>query len=486
LKQLPVPFNRLPEPSAVIEREADQPVYLKSDGGMSALQVVTILRFYWKITVLVAAVVVVAAAVGIKFMPKTFTATATLIVGKNKKDPLATQDAPENGLTSYVETQMEVITSPVILLQVVDRMDLTTDHLLTAGYRGNDPAELREYTARSLATNMLVEIGRGGQLLYVSASARYPARAAEIANAVTDVYLEEERRRSNEPAGDRARRYSEEVAELRAKVALAQENLAAYRQRKGMTDIPTAGGADSDTETQALVDLQTRLLDAQNQRRALEAKSSGQQSTADEALASPIIQQLKTQLAAQQTQLAQLSITAGAKHPKVQELRSQIALTSRQLNEELGNLSGNVSTQLARARQLEKQYTEAVDQQRAKVLHVRDLQGEEAKLALELDSAHTVYKRALDGFDQILFASAGNSADVSLISKATPPVKASKPNKFKLFILACFAGLGLGVAGPLGYELLLDRRLRCRDDIERGFGIPVLAEFDQIPLPSSA
>jgi polysaccharide biosynthesis transport protein len=32
----------------------------------------------------------------------------------------------------------------------------------------------------------------------------------------------------------------------------------------------------------------------------------------------------------------------------------------------------------------------------------------------------------------------------------------------------------------LAYEILVNRRLRCRDDVERDFGIPVLAEFDRI------
>ena len=33
---------------------------------------------------------------------------------------------------------------------------------------------------------------------------------------------------------------------------------------------------------------------------------------------------------------------------------------------------------------------------------------------------------------------------------------------------------------PLGYELL-NRRIRCRDDVERDLGIPVLVEFAAIP-----
>jgi succinoglycan biosynthesis transport protein ExoP len=43
--------------------------------------------------------------------------------------------------------------------------------------------------------------------------------------------------------------------------------------------------------------------------------------------------------------------------------------------------------------------------------------------------------------------------------------------------------LVLGLAAPLGYELLLNRRLRCRDDLERHFGIPVLAQFGPLPSP---
>jgi capsular polysaccharide biosynthesis protein len=49
-----------------------------------------------------------------------------------------------------------------------------------------------------------------------------------------------------------------------------------------------------------------------------------------------------------------------------------------------------------------------------------------------------------------------------------------------LLIVGVFVGILLGVLGPLCFELFFNRRLRCRDDVERDFGIPVLAEFDRI------
>jgi succinoglycan biosynthesis transport protein ExoP len=99
---------------------------------------------------------------------------------------------------------------------------------------------------------------------------------------------------------------------------------------------------------------------------------------------------------------------------------------------------------------------------------------------LELASAQAVYKRALDGYDQIMFASVGDYRNVQIVSRATPPTKSSKPKKLKLLIVAAIGALGLALLLPLLYELLMNRRLRCRDDMERSFGVPVLMEFNPI------
>jgi uncharacterized protein involved in exopolysaccharide biosynthesis len=129
----------------------------------------------------------------------------------------------------------------------------------------------------------------------------------------------------------------------------------------------------------------------------------------------------------------------------------------------------------------------AVEEQRAKVLGVRKLQDEGTKFVLELESAQSVYKRALDGYDQIMFASGEHYTNVNFVSRALPAMKAIKPNKPKLALVGALAGLLIGLASPFGYELVFNRRVRCRDDFERGFGVPVLSEFHAIDFaPGSA
>jgi polysaccharide biosynthesis transport protein len=48
-------------------------------------------------------------------------------------------------------------------------------------------------------------------------------------------------------------------------------------------------------------------------------------------------------------------------------------------------------------------------------------------------------------------------------------------------LMALVGAIGLGVVTGVGYELFIDRRLRCRDDMEREFGIPVLAQLNPVP-----
>ncbi len=62
-------------------------------------------------------------AVVIKLLPKSYTATATLIVNSQRENPLPNQQFLNDDLTNYVATQMELMTSSVVLAPVVDRLN---------------------------------------------------------------------------------------------------------------------------------------------------------------------------------------------------------------------------------------------------------------------------------------------------------------------------------------------------------------------------
>ncbi len=446
--------------------------------GLSLMQIFCIVRAYRKHTLMIAASILIVSAVTTKLLHKTYTATATLMVNYQQRDPLEggpTQLAP---LGTYMATEIQLMQSPEVLMPVIDKLKLTQDKEYTSGYRG-DGGNLKEWVEEVLVKDLDIEAGPfGSQLIYVTASARYPYLAALIANTISDIYLAQERDRLSGPASERATRYAQELVELKNKVRVAQDQVTAFRQRTGVTD---STARNNNIDTDLLASLEARLQEAQNARRAAEVKAATDQSFSAGAATSPTVQALKTQLHTEQAQLAEMSATLGPRHPKVLELQDQIAANQRNLTAEVKNLSAGASSDLGAARQLEAKLQTAVAQQRAKVLAISRLQDEGTKYVLELESAQNVYKRALDGYDQIMFASDNHSTNVSMVSRAVAPQKASRPNKIKLVLLGALAGIFAGLAGPIAYELLINRRVRCRDDFERDFAIPVLIEFDPIP-----
>lgn len=445
--------------------------------GLSLAQVAAILWAWRRQTLLIAGSVVLLAAAACWAWPRTWEATATLMVDFEVNDPLSGREFPTGLLGSYMSTQVELARGPQVLDRVIERLRLAENPDYTDGFSG-EASGIQAFIGAQLRKKLVVEQGKyGSQLINVTYGATTAAESARVANAVAEVYSEQQRQRQVGPAGERARRYTAQLAELKEKVSHAQDEVTAFRQRNGLVDSDEKG----DVSMLMLSTLETRLLEAQNQRRAAEARAGVDAAVGSQVLASPMVQSLKSQLATQEAHLAQLRTTLGARHPQVLEQQSQIGATRSALDAELRAYTGNAAAELASARELEKKLQAALEEKRAGVLRVRQLQDSGAKQQLELESAQSVYKRALDGYDQVLFASSGGYSNIDFVSRAKPPPRPTRPKVLLVMLLACVFGLALGLAAPLAYELL-NRRVRCRDDVERDHGIPVLVELGPIRL----
>jgi len=404
---------------------------------LSQAQIFSILHAYRVHAAIIAGVFLIATALFTKTLPKTYLASATLLVNTQSSDPLAAGQAPATQFFSYMSTEVQLMQSAEVLLPVIDKLKLSSNRDYTDGYHGNG-SDLREWVKENLIKDLNIELGpASSQLIYVNASARDPQLAAQLANTVADTYLDQERQRTAGPASERAKRYSQELSELKDKVRIAQDQVTAFRQRTGVTEAAARNGS---VEALLLASLETRLQEAQNERRAAEVRSGADQNLSAVAAGSATIQLLKTEINTATAQLAQLRATLGAQHPKVLELQGKIDANKR-------TIAAEARSDLTAARQLEEKLHAAVEEQRAKVLATSRLQDEGTKYVLELESAQSVYKRALDGYDQIMFAAGGHAVIVNMVSRAVPPQKASKPNKPKLVLLGGIVGSSWAYSG---------------------------------------
>jgi len=449
----------------------------ETGGGFSIMQLVQILRAYMWLSIAIFIVLAGLAFVAIKLLPKSYEATAALIVNSDNIDPLAGRNQPMGLTYTFFPTQVELINNSVVLGPVVDKLNLQTDKRFTGGFVG-DANATKDVVLANLRGALRVQQGTNSQLLYISATARDPNQAAEIANAVTDEYLQLISNRTNAPAVERASRYSAQLAELKEKLDQAQEKVANFREKYGMADLKE--GQSGDAEGAALSDLETKLLAARNERRQLESQPDDARAESTAVLGAPDGTTMRGELDKLEGQLALLRTTLGPKHPKVLQLQSEIDATR-------SALQSTQRSRLASARELEAKYQSAVNLERNRLLERRALQDEGEKLLTELAAAKETYSQALRGQDQIQFASVGNYKDITVVSKAVPPVKPTKPKKMKLFLMALAASFAFALGGPFAYEFLFNRRIRCRDDLERHFRIVMLAEFQRmVPAPETA
>jgi uncharacterized protein involved in exopolysaccharide biosynthesis len=316
----------------------------------------------------------------------------------------------------------------------------------------------------------------GSQLIYVSYAATQPEEAALVANTIADVYREQDRIRSTAPTEERIGRYDQQLDDLKNKVDQAQMAVTAFRQRNGAIE---EGKASVDVGL--LTNLEGRLVEAQTALRIAQSRADSNAAVSDQALAANHVQTLRTQIAGIEMRLAHLKRNYTYDYPDVREAQAQLADSKRVLGELVMNYTDNATASLKAAARLEAQLEAAVAEQRSKVLTQLQLRDEAAKYVLELESAQTVYRRALDSYDQILLARLRPHTNVGFVSRATPPVKASKPKILTGLLAGCIAAAALGIGLPLLLELGR-RRVRCRDDLERPHGIPVLAEFGRLPM----
>jgi polysaccharide biosynthesis transport protein len=462
-------------PAAVRAQSIQPMIGDEAPAPISFGQIRAILAAYRTLSLLIFVAVLAAALVALLIMPRTYRASATLMVNFDVYDPLGGREFPIALLDSYMATQVDLIQGSQVLLAVVDELDLTQRRPYVSGYDG-EPDGLRYWAEARLRRELMIEQGRyGSQLITIHYAASSAAEAAEVANTVGARYAEQQHQRLTGPASERAARYAEQLADLKDKVDLAQQEATAYRRRSGAIDADATG----DIGVELLTTLEHRLQETQNMRRLAAARVVGDPRVGAEVLGSMLMQSLKTQQTQQDTQHAELRGSLGARHPQVLALEQQQAVTRNAIRAESRVYGGNAAAELSAVKQVEAELEVAVAAQRKELAAIRQLQDEGAKYQLALASAQSVYQRALEGYDEVLLVSGGAYRNVSVVSAAVPPAKPSGPKKRLVLLIAAVFGFALALAVPLIWELF-NRRIRSRDDMERDHGIPVLADLGTI------
>src|ERR1700719_1192754 len=287
-----------------------------------------------------------------------------------------------------------------------------------------------------------------------------PELSARVANTIADDYLQLQRKVKQEQAQNAGQVLAGQIDILRKKVVEAESKVEAYRAKSGLF----VGNNNTTLSAQQLGDMNAQLAASRAQKTDAEAKArliremlkSGQPIESSDVLNSELIRRLSEQRVTLRAQLAEQSSTLLDNHPRIKELKAQIADLDHQITQEAATQARSFENdaKLASAR-LDSQMA-SLDQlkSQAATTNVDDVQLRE--LERDAKSQRDLLENYLAKYREATAPDTANSApaDARVISRATVSNVPAYPKKVPAVLIATLTTLVIAIGFVLTKVLL--------------------------------
>lgn len=445
---------------------------------MSISQLISIVLARKWIALWVFIVTVAVATVLSLLLPKTYYASATLIINTKGTDPVTGLTLPATLMPGYIATQLDIIKSRNVALKVVDQLKIAENPTAKERFfeATQGVGDINNWYADQFLQSLDVKPSRESSVIEISYTGADPEFSATMANAFANAYISTNLQLKTNPARQAAEFFDGQIKDLRENVEKARAKLSAYQKEHGIT----SSEGRLDVEMARLEELSSQLVAAQAQTYDSTSRQTqlqrGVAAESPEILTNSLIQGLKSQLVQAETRLSDLSQRLGVNHPQYQAAIKDVENLRRSIQVEIGKTSGGVS-QSAKVSQLrEAEIKAALETQKQKILKLKSEQDEMAVLVRETESAQRIYDNALLRFGQTSMESQSGQTDVSILNPATAPLSHASPKIMLNILLSLFLGALLGIGFAVAAEML-DRRVRSSEDLSKLINFPVLADL---------
>jgi len=408
--------------------------------------------------------------------------------------------------TSLVLNELEIIRSRMLARKVVQRLDLMTDpefnprfaRLRQAADEGGE-AEFRQLSVyRSELENLPPDVVDeeiadvvsrfleklsvrsipGSYAIQVEFTSEKPAKAAKIANAVVDLYVEQRLEQKFQATKKVTDWLDRRLTELRKQVRASEAAVEAYKRKHNLVT-----GARTVVSAEQLSQLNSQLVQAKAKKAEAEARLTEVKElmrnpddieTSYEILNSNLIQNLRIQEVNLESRLSELSTRYGPKHPEILKTLSELKQLQKSLNNEMFKIANSVQNEVrladARVNALEKGLAEIEGKRQEDneaMIRLREIEREAESSRLILDTFLQTYKRSNEQEEL-------QEPEARVISYAVIPNRPSFPNVTLILSMAAALSTFLGLALVMLLEKL-DNAFRSANQLEASAGYPCYA-----------
>ncbi len=332
--------------------------------------------------------------------------------------------------------------------------------------------------------NLTIEPVYGTKLVKVHYESKSPELAAQVANTLADVFIENNLEARLAITRTTSSWLNERLEGIRADLNKSEEALQAFRDKEQLVSV---GGGSRGLVEQQVTDNAQRLQEAQRKRTELasaykKVKEAGNDFSKLENISSlldnKVVQDAKNRVLEETQKLKSLASRYGAKHPMMATARASLDSAVASYHSQLLIAAEGVRTGYEVASETERQLS--IQNQGVRD-QVRGLDRKQAQLdSLQRDVAtnRDLYNLFLTRFKET--ETAGNYQELvaRVIDPAVIPDKAFKPQKKKVLFWAMLIGLALGLLSALLRHLLSDTVVSA-EEMELLTGLQVLAALPE-------
>jgi succinoglycan biosynthesis transport protein ExoP len=447
--------------------------------------------------------------------PPLYTAKASLLIDTAKVQVFKQSVLGDSQLNSWVvDSQLEILKSESFALSVIKKLHLDQDpEFVVPHNKGggsalslllhplslfHSPAAETEPAMRALAVfEKRLAVGHvpGTYVIEVDFQSLDPSRAARIANAVINAFIEDQVEAKYQTIGTATAWLQGRLNELRTQASAAERAVVEYKTKNNIVE--SSGGHLMNE--QQLVELNSALGKAHADTVAAQARldrvsqvlsggdldpSATEVATVADALHSEVISKFRVQYLELQQREVLLSARVGHDHLAMVNLRNQMREVRRSIFQELQRIGAAYKSDydIAKAREssLEKTLASTVSGSQTT---------NQAQIELrQLESAAQSYRALYDNFQQRYTDSVQQQSfpipEARAFAPALAPSAPSSPKSLRILAIATLGGLGLGVGLAILRELLdrvfrTSRQLESRLGTESVFMLPILKPSDQ-------
>ena len=287
-----------------------------------------------------------------------------------------------------------------------------------------------------------------------------PQIAARVANAVADGYLVRQRAAKREQAQVASRWLAGEIDSMQKRVAEAEAKIAAFRGKSNLL----VGPNNTTLSEQQLGEVNTQLAAARAQKADAEARAklirdmllSGEPIESSDILNSELIRRLSEQRVTLRAQLAEQSSSLLDGHPRIKELKAQIADLDRQIRAEAETIARSLENDAKLASARLDSLAASLDQVKSQAAGTNEQSVQLRALERDAKAQRDLLESYLAKYREATARETNNSepADARVISRATVSTVPAYPKKLPTVLIVSLATLVLCSGWVLTRELL--------------------------------